>query len=314
MTDVAEIASRHDAVAFFVGEGDLRRSLREDLRRAPDIARALARLSVGRGGPRDLGALRDGMKAAHALAAKLNIFDDPLKPSPGEAENARVHLNAGLTATHAFAANLDQQLVDEPPFTTRDGGYIASGAHAALDDVRALRDESRKVIASLEARYRSESGVPQLKIRHNGVLGYFIELTPQNAEKLQASPPRDLFRHRQTIGSAVRFTTDELATLAGRIAEAAEKALAIERDMFDALSSEAMNVGASLSDIASALAVSRCLVGACRTRRRETLCTASHRPKPRLRNRAGPSSGGGSGAGRCACRALRPQRLRSLAR
>ncbi|HUO93296.1 MAG TPA: DNA mismatch repair protein MutS [Rhizomicrobium sp.] len=254
LTDVAAIAARHDAVAFFVGESDLRRDLREDLRRAPDIARALARLSVGRGGPRDLGALRDGMKAAHALAAKLVLFDDALKPSPGEAADARKNLETGLHATQALEQRLDVLLVAEPPFLTRDGGYIASGAHAALDEVRALRDESRKVIASLEARYREQSGVPQLKIRHNGVLGYFIELTPQHAEKLQGSPSRDLFRHRQTIGSAVRFTTDELATLAGRIAEAAEKALAIEKELFDALSAEALAVSEALSYIAGALA------------------------------------------------------------
>ena len=254
LTDVAEIAARHDAVAFFVGESDVRRSLRDDLRHAPDIARALARLSVGRGGPRDLGALRDGLKAARALVAQLGVFDDALKPHAGEARDARARLDAGLHATHAFEQRLDQVLVAEPPFTTRDGGYIASGAHGGLDDVRALRDESRKVIASLEARYRAESGVPQLKIRHNGVLGYFIELTPQHAEKLQASPARELFRHRQTIGSAVRFSTDELATLAGRIAEAAEKALAIERELFDTLSAEAMAVSTALSDIAGALA------------------------------------------------------------
>jgi DNA mismatch repair protein MutS len=239
LTDVVAIAAR---------------SLREDLRRAPDIARALARLSVGRGGPRDLGALRDGMKAARALGAQLGVFDDALKPSAGEAGEARTRLDEGLVSTREFEQRLDQLLVAEPPFTTRDGGYIASGAHDGLDEVRALRDESRKVIASLEARYRQDSGVPQLKIRHNGVLGYFIELTPQHAEKLQASASRDLFRHRQTIGSAVRFSTDELATLAGRIAEAAEKALAIERELFDALSAEAMAVSTALSDIADALA------------------------------------------------------------
>jgi DNA mismatch repair protein MutS len=254
LTDVRDIAQRHDAVAFFAGESDLRRNLREDLRRAPDIARALARLSVGRGGPRDLGALRDGLNAAGALVAKLVVFDDALKPSPGEAGTARSRMIAGLAATRALEGRLAQLLVAEPPFLTRDGGYIAPGAHGTLDEVRALRDESRKVIASLEARYRQDSGVAQLRIRHNGVLGYFIELTPQHAEKLQTSPTRELFRHRQTIGSAVRFSTDELATLAGRIADAAEKALAIEKELFDALSAEALAVGAALSEIADALA------------------------------------------------------------
>jgi DNA mismatch repair protein MutS len=254
LTNVASIMTRHDAVAFFAGETDLRQSLREDLRRAPDIARALARLSVGRGGPRDLGALRDGMKAACALDGKLVIFDDALKPSAGEANEARAKLTAGLAQTHTLSERLEKLLVPEPPYLTRDGGYIAAGADAALDEVRALRDESRKVIASLEGRYRDESGVPQLRIRHNGVLGYFIELTPQHAEKLQTSKARETFRHRQTIGSAVRFSTDELAALAGRISEAADKALAIEKELFDALVADALAHGAALSDIAAALA------------------------------------------------------------
>jgi DNA mismatch repair protein MutS len=254
LTDVAAISARHDAVGFFAGETDLRQSLREDLRRAPDIARALARLSVGRGGPRDLGALRDGMKAAHALDRKLVVFDDALKPSAGEANEARARLNSGLEKTRALSERLEKLLIAEPPYLTRDGGYIAAGADVALDEVRALRDESRKVIASLETRYREDSGVPQLRIRHNGVLGYFIELTPQHAEKLLASKARELFRHRQTIGSAVRFSTDELATLAGRISEAADKALAIEKELFDSLTADVLANGAALSDIAAALA------------------------------------------------------------
>jgi DNA mismatch repair protein MutS len=136
----------------------------------------------------------------------------------------------------------------------RDGGYIASGVDAALDEVRSLRDESRKVIASLEMRYREVSGIAGLKIRHNGVLGYFIETTPVHAEKLQGANARALFRHRQTLGNAVRFTTDELATLAGRIAQAAEQSLAIERALFDALAADAVAAHLPLSQIADALA------------------------------------------------------------
>ena len=254
LTDVGGIAARHDAVAFFVADSELRRALREDLCRVPDIARALARLSVGRGGPRDLGALRDGLTAASALCEKLAGIDDPLKTSPGETNDARAGLKAGIEETRALGDKLKRLLVSEPPFSARDGGYIASGVQAELDEVRALRDESRRVIAGLESRYRETSGVAGLKIRHNGVLGYFIEASPPNAEKLLASPARDLFRHRQTIGSAVRFSTDELATLAGRIAEAAEKTLAIERQLFDALAADAVAAHAALSDIAGALA------------------------------------------------------------
>jgi len=254
LTDVTAIAARHDAVAFLAADAELRRALREDLRAAPDIARALARISVGRGGPRDLANLRDGVKAARALRGKLKL-DDPLKPAPGEARQAAGDLVEGIAAVTQLTGQLEVLLVAEPPFLARDGGFIAGGVHAPLDEVRKLRDESRRVIASLEARYRTDSGVAQLRIKHNGVLGYFIEVTPQHGDKLQEGANRTLFRHRQTIGSAVRFTTDELATLATRISQAADQALALERELFDRLCAEAVASAVALNKIAGALAV-----------------------------------------------------------
>jgi DNA mismatch repair protein MutS len=254
LTDIAAIARRHDAVAYFRQDAELRRMLREELRRAPDIARAMARLSVGRGGPRDLGNLRDGIKTARVLRDKLKL-DDPLKPAAGEARDAASSLLHGVANLSRVTDQLEQLLVAEPPFFARDGGFIAPGVHAPLDEVRRLRDESRRVIAGLEARYRHDSGVPQLRVKHNGVLGYFIEVSPQHADKLQAGANRDLFRHRQTIGSAVRFSTDELATLASRIAQAAEQALALERELFDRMCDDAVSHAASVNSIANALAV-----------------------------------------------------------
>jgi DNA mismatch repair protein MutS len=254
LKEVAEIISRQDAVALFVSEAGLRADVRENLRRAPDIARALARLALQRGSPRDLGALRTGIRTARALRDCLAVIDDPLKPAPGEVQTARAALTNGIAETSAFGDRLEQLLVPEPPANGRDGGFIAPGAHAALDDARALRDESRRVIAALETRYRSESGIPALRIRHNGVLGYFIELTPVNADRLAVSPAREMFRHRQTIGSAVRFSTDELSTLASRISEAADRALAIERELFDSLAADAALNGNGLLAIADAVA------------------------------------------------------------
>jgi DNA mismatch repair protein MutS len=254
LTDAVQIGVRHDAVAFFAAESELRHELRSDLRRAPDVARALARLSVGRGGPRDLSALRDGMGAARNLRDKTASLEDPLKPPSGEAAATRASLVSALADAASLSERLERLLVPEPPFMIRDGGFIAPGVHPPLDEVRALRDESRRVIASLETRYREESGVAALKIKHNGVLGYFIELSPPNADKLLASAARDLFRHRQTIGSAVRFTTDELATLASRIAQAAEQALAIERELFDSLVQDVHANAVAISRLAEALA------------------------------------------------------------
>jgi DNA mismatch repair protein MutS len=255
LKDVAEISSRQDAVALFVAQADLRTNIREILRRAPDIARALARLALQRGNPRDLGALREGIRMARVVRECLAALDDPLKPAAGEVERARVALTNGVADASALGEKLERLLVAEPPAHGRDGGFVAAGAHGALDEARSLRDESRRVIAGLEAHYRSESGIGALRIRHNGVLGYFIELTPANADKLATSRTRDMFRHRQTIGSAVRFTTDELSTLASRISEAADRALAIERELFDSLADEAARNSDALLAIANAVAV-----------------------------------------------------------
>ncbi len=254
LTDPAAIGRRQEAVAYFVTQSDLRQSLREQLRRAPDMARALARLAVGRGSPRDLAALRNGIAAARVLRDMLVVLDDPLKPAAGEAADMRETLITGLVGVSSLGGELERLLVAEPPFAMRDGGFIAAGAHAPLDEARGLRDESRRVIAGLETRYRDATGIAALKIRHNGVLGYFVELSPSNADKLLAGPARDLFRHRQTIGSAVRFSTDELATLASRIAQAADRALAIERELFDGLCGQVREASAALAGIADSLA------------------------------------------------------------
>ncbi len=254
LTGPAEIAARHDAVGFFVADAELRADLREELRRAPDIARAVARLSVGRGGPRDLAALRDGLKAARAIRERLGNFEDRLGEEPGEARIARSELIGAIAASSRLSDRLAHLLTAEPPFLARDGGFIRTGAHAPLDEVRSLRDESRRVIASLEARYREQTSVASLKIKHNGVLGYFIETTPVHADKLQTEEHRQTFRHRQTIGSAVRFSTDELASLANRISQAGDQALAIERELFDEMVAEALASHGALAQLAGALA------------------------------------------------------------
>jgi len=253
LTDVKTIAARHDAVESFAAKSELRRTTREALKAAPDIARALGRLSVARGGPRDLAALRDGIKAARILRDGLGA-DAP----GGEALGALDSLAQAIAAASRLSDRLEFLLVDEPPYLARDGGFIRNGAHAPLDELRSLRDESRRVIAGLESRYRQQSGVGQLKIKHNGVLGYFIEVTQQHADKLMTASKDgsgETFRHRQTMAGAVRFSTDELATLASRISEAAESALALETALFDEMVMLAIAHGAALTAIADALGV-----------------------------------------------------------
>ncbi len=253
LTDPAAIAPRLDAIGFFLEKSSLRESVRAHLKSAPDIARAAARIALQRGGPRDLGAIRDGLSAARLLRRNLSELGDVLQPAPGELADAATALTGAIAEARALSDRLEQLLVAEPPFFARDGGFILAGAHAALDEVRALRDESRRVVAGLESRYRAETGIASLKIKHNAVLGYFIEVTATHADKLVAQAAR--FRHRQTVASAVRFSTDELAQLAMKIAQAGETALAIELDLFDSLGQEVRAATPALARVADALAV-----------------------------------------------------------
>jgi DNA mismatch repair protein MutS len=246
LTGIAAIAARQDAVQGFAEDSELRRKAREHLRSLPDMARALARLSVGRGGPRDLANLRDGVKAARGLR-------DDVMDLRGEAAAAHAALTQAIADLSQLSDRLSFLLVEEPPYLARDGGFIVTGAHAPLDELRALRDESRRVIAALEGRYKTESGVSQLRIKHNGVLGYFIEVAQQHADKLMAN--KELFRHRQTMAGAVRFSTDELASLASRIAEAAESALALETALFNEMCQLALDHAEPIAAAADALNV-----------------------------------------------------------
>ena len=251
LTDPAAIARRLDAVAYFLKLSDLRERIRVSLKSAPDIARAMSRLTLARGGPRDLGAIRDGLAAARALRRELGAIGDPLGPPRGELDEIVERLTDGLAATSALSERVDSLLVPEPPVFTRDGGFIAKGAHAALDEMRSLRDESRRVVATLEARYRQDSGIGSLRIKHNAVLGYFIEVTSTHADKLIA---QNRFRHRQTVASAVRFGSDELAELATKISQAGDQALSIEQELFDTLVANVHADSAPLASIADALA------------------------------------------------------------
>ncbi|MGE3143667.1 MAG: DNA mismatch repair protein MutS, partial [Hyphomonadaceae bacterium] len=196
LTHAPAIAARHDAVAYFLDAPDRRAALRRELKKAGDLARALTRLALGRGGPRDLAALRDGLAAgdrAAALCVGLGA------PAPGDIAEACAALAlAGQPASASFAQTLVRALADELPLLARDGGFIAQGYDQALDEARALRDDSRRIIAALQARYAEETGLAGLKLRHNGVLGYHIDATPKQAEALMAAPLSARFIHRQT--------------------------------------------------------------------------------------------------------------------
>jgi DNA mismatch repair protein MutS len=240
LTDVQAISARLDAVQFFIAGERLRQDCRAILARCPDMARALSRLSLGRGGPRDLAVLRDGLDRAAALRAALAAAKPP-------ALVASALKDLGEHA--AFVGRLTRALAAELPLYARDGGFIASGYAPELDELRRLRDEGRRLVAELQARYAGESGVASLKIRHNNVLGYHIEVSPNHAGKLGPS-----FIHRQTLASSVRYATTELAELESRIASAADKALALELRLFEDLAGEAKARAEMIQRAAAALA------------------------------------------------------------
>ena len=241
LTSPDAIGRRLDQVQYFVEAPDLSAHLREVLKAAPDLERAMSRLSLGRGGPRDLATIRSGLQKGAALkSALLRHEDTPV----GIDEIITDLADHGTTIERLASA-----LADDLPLLARDGGFIRVGFEPSLDEVRALRDESQKLIAELEARYRAESGVESLKIKHNNVLGFFIEVTLRHADKMG-----DLFIHRQTMTNAMRFTTTELGELARAISEAADKSLGIELELFVTLVQEVVAQAGGIAMTASAMA------------------------------------------------------------
>jgi DNA mismatch repair protein MutS len=246
LTDPAQIARRLDAVAAFAGDNAARAETRSRLQAAPDLARALSRLAVGRGGPRDLAAIRDGVLAAADLARSLGSF----KEAPAEIAEA---VQMCRRPDGMLTAELAAALAAELPAFKRDGGFVREGYEPSLDEARALRDESRRVIAALQARYIEETGVRILKIKHNNVLGYFVEVTAQHGERLMSAPFNGVFIHRQTLAGQVRFTTTELGELEAKIASAAERALGLELEIFERLAARVIAQSANIKDCAEAL-------------------------------------------------------------
>jgi DNA mismatch repair protein MutS len=246
LTDPAAIAGRLDAVAALVAAPGLRADIREHLDAAPDMARALTRIAMDRGGPRDLAAIGQGLVAAAALAEVV----------AGEAAGELRQAAEGLARPDpAVAALLASVLADDLPLMKRDGGFVRPGYNAALDETRALRDESRRVIASLQARYAEETGVRTLKVKHNNVLGYFVEVSQQHGDAFLKPPLNATYIHRQTMAGAMRFSTTELGALEAKIAGAADRALGLELDIFGELAAAVLAAAGPIKAAAEALGV-----------------------------------------------------------
>ena len=252
LSDPLEINHRLDAVDWLLERRGLRRTLRDGMKGSADVARALSRLTLGRGGPRDLAAIRSGLHCAESLSACFLTGGDGLRPQPRDIETILADL-AFPAELSALLAELDAGLSPEPPHLARDGGLVNPGFRPELDQARTLRDDARRVIADLEARASAEAGVP-FKVRHNAVLGYFLETTAQKAEPLLRRGPDSPFIHRQTLANQVRFTTVELSDLDARIAQAGHRALAIEVETFEGWRAACAANAAALQAVAEALA------------------------------------------------------------
>jgi DNA mismatch repair protein MutS len=247
LTDAASITRRLDAISAFVADSATREDIRSILRGAPDMSRALARLSVGRGGPRDLAGLRDGILAADQALARLSELDQP-------PQEIAVVMEALRRPSRELAREFERALAEQLPLIKRDGGFVRESYEAALDEARNLRDASRLVVAAMQARYADATFIKGLKIRHNNVLGYFVEVTAQHGDKLMAPPLNATFIHRQTLAGQIRFTTSELGEIEAKIANAGDRALGLELEIFERLASMALEASDDLRNAAHAFA------------------------------------------------------------
>ncbi|WP_448660562.1 DNA mismatch repair protein MutS [Sphingomonas sp. CJ99] len=243
LMDRASIAERLDLVQHFHDDAGRREQLRAALRAMPDIGRAIGRIAAGRGSPRDLGQLRDGLDGAWRLAERLDRAGGP---------PLLMALIPDMRGHGALIDLLRRALVPEPPIDAAQGGYIAEEFDAALDDLRRTGAGGRQAIAGLEAQYRARTGIAALKIRHNNVLGYHIEVPARHADPLMA--PDSGFIHRQTMAGAVRFNAADLHDVAMKVAQAGAHALAAEASHLEELTEQALAAREAIARTADALA------------------------------------------------------------
>lgn len=248
LTDASAIHQRLDAIDFFIADPERLHRTRTALKSTPDGARALARLALGRGGPRDLDAVRGMILVAAELASDLS--DAVALP-----DELRGAARALASLDKPTAARLAEALADDLPLLARDGGFLREGYNAALDELRLLGADSRKVVAQLQARLAVETDTRTLRIKHNNFLGYFIEVPPQTGEAFLRPPHNAQFIHRQTMQGAMRFTTAELGELEQKIASAGDRAVRLELAEFESLTQSVLAIGENIKAASHALAV-----------------------------------------------------------
>ena len=279
LTDLEAISARQDMVAWFLAQSELATQLREALKQLPDLERAVARLAGRRGGPRDLAAVAAGLTQAHKIAGRLG--DAGNLPQRGE------DALAALTVLDDLAAVLTRAVLESPPFGLRDGDFVRRGYDPRLDELRSLRDDGTRRIAALQEQYLRASGVSSLRIRHNRILGYYIEVSTAQAEKFsdfikaaddkasdtpltaphtskpdpKGKVPSDGFRHRQTMANAVRYGSIALGQLESDLTQAAARVASLQEEIFARLSAQVVAEASTLTRLAAAVAETDCLLG-----------------------------------------------------
>ncbi len=221
------IEDRLDRVQFFYDREEARNHARTLLKSTPDFERSLSRLSFGRGGPRDLAQIREGLRQTTYLRESLESLDMPL----------RLKEIVQRLGTHDILIDrLDRALSDELPFLARDGGFIRKGYDQTFDRLKTLRDEGRRLILDLQNRISEELSISSLKIKHNNIIGYHIEITSIHRDKIP-----NHFIHRQTMANTMRYTTPELVELEQKLNSAQEQALSLELKLYEDLAGEVLN-------------------------------------------------------------------------
>lgn len=250
--DVGEINHRLAQIEVFVTRAPERKTMRDLLKSMPDMERAMSRLSVGRGNPRDLAMIRDGIAASAQIRT---LFIERLRDDAVASISEALSADGGI---HDLHDTFIRALAPELPALKADGGFIARGYHPKLDELKGLRDDSKSLMMRLQAQYAQVTGISTLKVTHNNVLGYFIEVPARHADAMmiKATPANDSnpFVHRQTLANVVRFSTPELSDLESKIVSAADKALGLEMEIFEELRAKVEAQSATLVRFAAALA------------------------------------------------------------
>ena len=252
LKDIEGINRRLDSVEFFTRFNRIRQEVRAILKACPDIERAVSRLSLGRGGPRDLANIKTALAVVPQLknlvmSFNQNTDEQILSEFP---DSLKTVLN-NLGEHSNLVSTLEQALAEDLPLLARDGGFIREGFYPPLDEIKLLKNDSHKMIVELQNKYAKVTGISNLKIKYNNVIGYFIEVQSKFAPEMLENKD---FIHRQSVLNATRFTTVELTELENKIRGAADKALAMELEMFDNLVKDVRLASEDISRTAKAMA------------------------------------------------------------